>query len=368
LASLSNPSEVNPQCDTGTHSWDYDCCNQCPDNNGCSGHGDCLCNQTCSCNTTGNTTYTNSNCSCQCTLNNGQICSGHGTCDCNGGCVCDLNYNGTLCDCQLCIGNCFGNGNCDCENNCHCFAGFDPGTSCFCPLECQKDSTGNQCSGNGKCVCGVCNCLEGYSGAICDCKDASFCPTQVFENECSGHGTCDCNANCTCDFGWSGLDCNTPVPCDGDACNNCSASTDPTIISKPFCLWCPITQTCQHSGSALAVCVLNSSATPSTPISNIFKNASDACPILNVPINEEQRNDNPSIIPIAAIVAAAVVVLIAVIAGIAFALSAKKDSGLLESEAFLSGDSSMAIKSPLYQPDTQMSVNKLYSEGGDKKE
>jgi len=361
-------SVAAPTCNLTNHVWNYNCCDVCYQNNYCSGNGVCGCNQTCQCNSTKQTVYTNDNCSCECPLKLGQICNGHGTCNCNNTCTCDLNYNGTLCDCFQCIGNCFGNGACDCNNTCKCYTGFDIGTSCLCPLECQKDANGDQCSNNGNCNCGVCNCYEGYSGSICDCKDPSFCPTTIFGNECSGHGTCDCSGNCTCDSGWTGLDCSTPVPCDGKTCDNCSFSNDTNYPTKPFCLWCPATQLCEHVASPAAVCVLSANAKNGTTPKDIYQGGDSnvGCPQANVPINDD-RNDNPSVAPIAAIVAAAVVVLIAVIAGIAFALRAKKDSGLLESEAFLSGDSSMAIKSPLYEPDTQMKTNDLY-QGGEKNE
>jgi hypothetical protein len=102
---------------------------------------------------------------------------------------------------------------------------------------------------------------------------------------------------------------------------------------------------------------------PNDDESTIFKDTNEPCPVINIPVNEELRNDNPTIIPIVSIIAAIVVASLAVIVGIAFALRAKQESGLLESEAFLSGNSTGAIKSPLYEPETTMSSNKLY-EGG----
>jgi len=151
------------------------------------------------------------------------------------------------------------------------------------------------------------------------------------------------------------------VTCDGNGCDNCSFSLDPAIAVKDFCLWCPLVQKCQHIESSTRSCVLEKERTNEDD-NKVFKEGPNPCPI--IPINEELRDDNPLIVPLSAALIAAGVIVIAVIAGIAFALRAKSDSGLLESEAFLNGDNSMAIRNPMYEMNTQMSVNKLYEGGG----
>ncbi|GJQ85657.1 hypothetical protein Trydic_g20205 [Trypoxylus dichotomus] len=150
-----------------------------------------------------------------------EICSGLGTCKC-GKCVCDerpgdqLIY-GKFCECdnfscrrvkgELCSGP--DHGKCAC-GKCECLAGWT-GESCDC-----RDTTatcidprgkGEICSGHGKCVCGECQCTNDekkYSGRYCE--ECASCPGQRCEElqtcvECQAYGTgldkTTCQENCT---------------------------------------------------------------------------------------------------------------------------------------------------------------------------
>ena len=56
------------------------------------------------------------------------------------------------------------------------------------------------CGGRGKCECGTCNCLPGWGGETCDCKETnSTCILPSGENVeiCSGRGNCICGS-CHC--------------------------------------------------------------------------------------------------------------------------------------------------------------------------
>jgi len=151
------------------------------------------------------------------------------------------------------------------------------------------------------------------------------------------------------------------IPCDGDGCGNCTISLDPQIAVKDYCQWCPLAQKCQHIESPTKTCILEKDRTTEDD-NKVFKGGPNPCPI--IPINEDLRDDDPILVPLSAALITAGVVVIAVIAGIAVALRAKSDSGLLESEAFLNGDNTMAIKNPMYEQNTQMSVSRLYEGGG----
>ena len=74
----------------------------------------------------------------------------------------------------------------------------------------------NDCSYNGYCINGTCNCYPGFVGNDCSgkvCPGSEFVPQKI----CSGHGLCGRNVTCVCDVGWTGFDCSLEV-CD----NYCS--------------------------------------------------------------------------------------------------------------------------------------------------
>eukprot|EP00301_Raphidiophrys_heterophryoidea_P019817 c4667_g1_i1.p1 GENE.c4667_g1_i1~~c4667_g1_i1.p1 ORF type:complete len:1388 (-),score=244.67 c4667_g1_i1:88-4251(-) len=160
-------------------------------------------------------------------------CSGHGDCK-NDICKCAPGFSGLDCSVETgnCLANCLGNGACI-NNTCFCYPGF-AGTSCeqsttLCPNDCSKhgecvdamcvcdegyqgtDCSDNSatcasgCSGNGECVNGTCLCYPGFKGVSCS-KQQKFCP-----KGCAGRGKCLSSGMCSCNFGWTGLDCSNKL-------------------------------------------------------------------------------------------------------------------------------------------------------------
>jgi hypothetical protein len=89
-----------------------------------------------------------------------------------------------------------------------------------------KSCTDPACDTNATCVAGVCVC-PGTSGTA---------PNVV---HCSGHGTCDPagTGKCTCDPGWSDVDCGTATECPvGPKGKPCSGQG---VCNKPVCVCNP---------------------------------------------------------------------------------------------------------------------------------
>ncbi|KAJ8669062.1 hypothetical protein QAD02_000321 [Eretmocerus hayati] len=148
-------------------------------------------------------------------------CNAHGDlscgiCDCNEGffgkqCECSANDRGQADMDELACrrdntttGVCSGRGTCEC-NMCVCNPRDDPnelitGQYCECDnFSCDR-SHKELCSGkdNGICVCGNCECKEGWSGSACDCSTKKdMCMLNGVE--CSGHGVCECG-HCKCNI------------------------------------------------------------------------------------------------------------------------------------------------------------------------
>ncbi|VDN03361.1 unnamed protein product [Thelazia callipaeda] len=148
-------------------------------------------------------------CSCECEKITNHIeaasqCSNNGKLVC-GSCECNKGMGGKHCDCDLAYYNvsstseleaqckrnaddeevCSGKGHCQC-NKCECFPGQANGKYCECNAEdgyCPK-ANGVECSSHGKCVCGVCECREGYSGEDCSCHAGDrHCPEYTVNPE-----------------------------------------------------------------------------------------------------------------------------------------------------------------------------------------
>ena len=219
--------------------------------NMCSGHGECVGeNRQCDCEEG----WGGDDCSERaCPIN----CSNHGVCAPGGFCVCLGGFSGLACDQRTCESDCSGRGECN-NGTCFCQHGFT-GNDCsvvVCPNDCSsrgrcmngtcicaknwlgddcsvmdcvhgkfipaahkcacddgwdgewcdKNNTAsacmNGCNGHGTCKVetGLCNCLDGFTGALCGIV---VCP-----NDCSGHGICG-SYGCRCHQGWTGLVCST---------------------------------------------------------------------------------------------------------------------------------------------------------------
>jgi len=124
-------------------------------------------------------------------------------------------------------------------------------------------------------------------------------------------------------------------------------------------MWCPETLSCEHVESSKKVCVLRKDKSPSDTEVNIFKNDTEACPI-EIAINEEVKQDNSAIVPIASGIAIAAAAALAVLIAIGVALRSKKGGGLIESEDFLKQGGANTIENPLYVEQTVSKQNMLY--------
>ncbi|XP_076361128.1 integrin beta-PS-like [Tachypleus tridentatus] len=172
--------------------------------------------------------------------NSDKCTNGNGTYSC-GMCVCNEGRSGKKCECdskdidlttdeaQCIFGNdtkpCTGRGICHC-GVCECFQRQNPEetvTGRFC--ECDNFSCdryeGEICSGpsHGKCECGECDCLPGWKGSACECKDSvDSCIAPDGDQTCSGHGDCKCGV-CECfeseDQRYSGRYCEECPTCPG---------------------------------------------------------------------------------------------------------------------------------------------------------
>ena len=208
--SMCKPGYFSPtciQCNCSTHGM----CND-----GISGTGACICQPGWS----------------------GEICSTpvcsqscvHGKCTAPNTCTCESGWSGALCDVPVCDpacvnGQCVVDGTqhlckcneswigtacdkkdlcagvtCTAQDQCHAPGTCDPSTgSCSNP----PVADGSSCGTNASCTTGTCTCNSGWSGATCS--------TPVCSPTCGGHGTCAPNNVCTCDSGWGGSRCTTKL-------------------------------------------------------------------------------------------------------------------------------------------------------------
>jgi hypothetical protein len=58
---------------------------------------------------------------------------------------------------------------------------------------------GINCTNHGHCYDGVCICMDGWEGVLCERRS---CPL-----DCSGHGACDDSGICHCDIPFFGKTC-----------------------------------------------------------------------------------------------------------------------------------------------------------------
>ena len=100
-------------------------------------------------------------------------------------------------------------GKCECVSWENGYPKYSEKDNCQTPL-CLYD-----CSGNGECVNGTCECNDGWEGDACNVrKDLSkTCPTNTPNTVCSGNGYCNDMGQCVCDDtnNWSGLDCSQQI-------------------------------------------------------------------------------------------------------------------------------------------------------------
>ncbi|KAE8742436.1 hypothetical protein FOCC_FOCC011990 [Frankliniella occidentalis] len=186
----------------------------------------------CACENPGNVGY----------IENAKECSGFGTYKC-GVCECDSSHFGRTCECDsdnthsdrdqaagcrpdnTTTVDCSGRGSCVC-GMCDCETRPNPeekiyGSFCECDnFSCDRQG-GQLCSGedHGKCECGKCQCLPGWTGLACDCKATNeTCIPPNGGEVCSGKGECVCGT-CKCFEGeegrYSGRYCEKCPTCPG---------------------------------------------------------------------------------------------------------------------------------------------------------
>ncbi|MCP3869349.1 MAG: SUMF1/EgtB/PvdO family nonheme iron enzyme, partial [Gammaproteobacteria bacterium] len=152
------------------------------------------------------------------------ICSNQGACVDTTGmpvCNCDQGYAGIICD--ACDTGYHDGGDGGCVLVSECSSGYhDSGAgACVENVACAATDT---CSNHGTCIdtsgMPVCNCVQGYAGAICDACDTGYhdggagvCVEDVAcaaTDICSNHGTCVDTTGmpvCNCDQGYAGVNC-----------------------------------------------------------------------------------------------------------------------------------------------------------------
>lgn len=132
---------------------------------------------------------------------------------------------------------------------CECFK-RDPqeeitGKYCECDnFSCDRFD-GKVCAGpdHGTCVCGRCECKEGWSGNDCSCKKSD--KECIKDGKiCSGHGKCQCG-QCECDENMTGVFC--------EECLNCKEKCD----LYRDCVQCRIHQTGPLSKEECDNCTIN---------------------------------------------------------------------------------------------------------------
>jgi len=162
-------------------------------------------------------------------------------------CDCQEGWQGEFCNVPKCPDDCSSHGSCVGPNTCSCDAGWTEASHCAmweCAPSCQN---GGVCTGPNECAC-----LPGWEGPTCEVDQCStfgcVFGTCVGENEClcqegyfgpsCNEAECDpCCKNgvciggvCSCEFGWEGPDCGTPI-CGGDGCNGHGICTAPDLCS-----------------------------------------------------------------------------------------------------------------------------------------
>jgi predicted nucleic acid-binding Zn-ribbon protein len=196
---------------------------------GC-GKGKCVAPETCQCEEG----FIGATCTASTCFNQHGLaaCSGRGTCDSPDKCTCNKGWGGSRCSIPLCgaamthvgpgvelIKGCGDDGTCIGPDTCKCKAGFF-GPTCGDTICGQGDA--KSCRGHGICngATGMCKCDEGYGGEDCE---VATCGGS--DGGCNGRGVCLEAKKCSCESGWSGALCDTPV-CD---CKNGGTCTAPGI-------------------------------------------------------------------------------------------------------------------------------------------
>ncbi|KAG0714156.1 Integrin beta-1-B [Chionoecetes opilio] len=188
-----------------------------------------------------------------------------GVCVCHEGflgnkCQCEEGTSGSQIDEKNCIQPnvtnslvCSGQGKCVC-GQCQCNDRQNPNediTGHYCQCTNFKNcygANGDICSGNGNCKCDRCECSDAWEGRFCDCQTGTAeCQASAEEDICSSHGKCVCN-KCACEEGYLGRHCQD--------CQNCEVNCE----EHQFCVQCLVFDTeaaCEDICSAYNVTIVS---------------------------------------------------------------------------------------------------------------
>lgn len=150
-------------------------------------------------------------CTKKCPTDSGDaVCGNHGDCamteEKGAECFCSPGWTGVTCTRKLCPWNTNGG---ECSGNGKCVDGACDCVETFVGPSCSERSCNIDCSGHGTCIIATqtCKCGEGWYGKNCELK---ICPSTRF-GVCGGHGMCDDKIGvCTCDGSWTGGACHVP--------------------------------------------------------------------------------------------------------------------------------------------------------------
>lgn len=167
-------------------------------------------------------------------------CGVHGRCV-DGICACFQGWTGQMCRDPQCAGGCSGHGTCtfitlNSPGECSCDYGW-AGAACHRPaVYATQPACPEDCTGNGLCMNGICNCNVGVTGPSCNMVMSSASTSKTCPLDCHGNGLCF-NGECSCSDAYGGHDCSIPIPCLAPCRDACLGNAEGMEASQK-CLFC----------------------------------------------------------------------------------------------------------------------------------